>query len=239
MLLYLAEGDDTVKTYDNLNEKISQLKNDNSHIIKYLDLLKKIEELKNEIIKKIKEIEEYIYLLKNDKEKIMSSEDYKIALDKKIEELRQKRDKKKKFYKMGYFDHLLDMDYEYDKLKAEIEVAEQMGAIFIEKLLFPNKDLICSSDGFWDQYEIRDFDKEIKEYINNLYYENLCCVFGHEFLTYEDGTPKIVFLHDISPQYYYDENIKNAFFKCKHCHKLIPIKSKEINITPKVRKKEN
>lgn len=112
-----------------------------------------------------------------------------------------------------------------------------MGAIFIEKFLFTNKDLICSSDSVCEQYEIRDFDKEIEEYINNLYYENLCCVFGHEFLTYEDGTPKIVFRHDISPQYYYDENIRNAFFKCKHCHRLIPIESKEINIIPKVRKK--
>ena len=89
-----------VKNYDDLSGKISKLKEDNFHVIKdYLDLLKKIEELKNEIIKQIKEIEEYIYLLKNDKEKIMSSEDYEIALDKKIEELRQKRDKKKNFIK--------------------------------------------------------------------------------------------------------------------------------------------
>lgn len=93
-----------VKNYDKLNEKISQLKNDNSHIIKeYLDLLKKIEELKNEKIKQIKEIEKYIYLLKNDKEKIMSSEDYEIALDKRINELRQERDKKKIFIKLIYY----------------------------------------------------------------------------------------------------------------------------------------
>ena len=237
-----------VKNYDDLSGKISKLKEDNFHVIKdYLDLLKKIEELKNEIIKQIKEIEEYIYLLKNDKEKIMSSEDYEIALDKKIEELRQERDKAKNFYKMGSFNRLLDMDYEYDKLKAEIEVAEQMGAIFIEKLLFPNKNLICSSGRIFEQYEIRDFDEEIEEYINELYYKNLCCIFGHEFLKFKSGENKIIYENSTSDYdkfefdgdtfYSYTGYKGEPCFACKHCHRLIPIESKEINITPKVRKK--